>query len=1757
MQSPGNLPDREPDDLPDRAPAAGRSRRRNLWRWVGRTAILGSIALVAGGTGFGWYWLHYRFSDFLSATLSDTLMRPVKVGPLTGVSLGGLTFGESALLPTAQDPDGAKAGSVAATFDIWSIARWPNLVGDRVVPIAITFNEPSVYIEQANDSTLFELRMKSGPKPPFEIRPTRFEFKNAQVTLVPAPALVNRPKRSTPVLPVKMLASGSLDLERWREGQPELARFDLVGQVGQARPGQFDLKGEFLIPTQELAVRSRLQNFDVTGLAQAMPAPMTIERGRVDGVADGRYRLGVGIPDLQGTLQLKDWRITSPLVPQPITLADGRVRLRGPVVTLDDAKGRYGLLEAIANGPADFTGTVLNLQNPLKTTLEVNYDLTLRAEELRPADIAATCAQTLPVSIVGPVEVNARLKGTLDRPEITGSFASVSGLRVDRLAFNRVQGDFSAISAGTEPPKTSSLRAFENWQARLVRAFPLAARLDRLRIEPAAGGSIAASGSAQLLARGALDKLGIDRLAADWSVQGVPIGSIARAYGVTLPTDPGAVSVTGRSTGNLARLDTTLETTLLGGRVAAAAQLRDRAWSGSATVSGLQVGRLVPQLSGALSARAVAQGTLDRPLQALNLNAEGNLANLAGGRVDWAAQATGDRWQLQTQLAGIQLARLVPQGTGQLSSRVTAQGTVAGLLARDPASIAASVTGQLRPGDRSSLLTAAQANYLNQQLPIDFAARWDGQVVRLDRAVGPGLHASGTIIPTIPPQLASPPSIRTVNLQVALRNINLEPLPGLMPGLIPPAVRDAFRDRPLLLGRANFTGSVVGPLDDLRAIGSTNLVGLDAAGANFDLLMTGPVDASLRRGIVIDLKGEHDRLAVRLDRQFMPQSFDLRWQGATATGRRQGRDLIAELANFRLDRIRWPQTIVQQAGAPLGTVAAKLRVNLDRLTANGSLTVDRPGLGVVVGDRFTALLGYANNRAVLTDGKLTQGDSEYLATAEFVNAADPRFSGQVQARKGQLATLVRALQLTDFESAAQWAKTLRPPTYARASEVQPLPVEVAALPVEQQLRKLSEIKALINQSVNQRCRLTPIANLDRIQGRFGADLTFNGTVRTGIQANFSLTGQDWSWLPEEACSALQVALNADHVEIRGDFKDNILTLAPLEFRRGDTLLSFAGKLGSTQSGQFQLVNFPAEALETIPQIRDLYAQTAIPRLSGRLNLTAALAGTIDDPRAVGQLQLSDGKLNNTPIETATSNFSYAQARLNFSSAIAVQGSQDKDPIAITGSIPQKLPFAKVEPDNNTLRLSAELEDNELGLASLIVPQFRWLGGRGRVQLNAGGTVSQPTITGEAVFDNASISLQGLPDPVTAITGRANFTGDRLVVDGIGGSFGQGQIRIAGLLPISDPKAIGPNESPLNVALDRLRLNLRDLYQGGVNGQISITGTAFKPVIGGDLALVDGSVILPTDPAALTAAAPTNGNAGGGFSPRFQNLKVSLGRGLQIMKMPVLNFLAEGGLELNGTLDDPRPSGTIRLKRGLINLFTTQFTLERGQTQLAEFRPKLGLDPFLDVKMVAFVPDMSRNPLQTDNTSQLGGQNPAEIRESVVAGTGSARSVRVKATVQGPASQLLDHIQLTSRPSRSEAQIFALIGGSLINTFDDRSGGAVALANFAGAGFLNTIQNNIAGAIGLTDLRIYPTTVTAPARDNNRDREDRKTGLGVAIEAGIDLNNSLSISVAQIISQVNNTTRLNLDYRLNDDTLIRGSTDFAGESRLSVQFERRF
>jgi translocation and assembly module TamB len=229
-----------------------------------------------------------------------------------------------------------------------------------------------------------------------------------------------------------------------------------------------------------------------------------------------------------------------------------------------------------------------------------------------------------------------------------------------------------------------------------------------------------------------------------------------------------------------------------------------------------------------------------------------------------------------------------------------------------------------------------------------------------------------------------------------------------------------------------------------------------------------------------------------------------------------------------------------------------------------------------------------------------------------------------------------------------------------------------------------------------------------------------------------------------------------------------------------------------------------------------------------------------------------------------------------------------------------------------------------------------------------------------------------------------------------------------------------------------------------------------------------------------------------------------------------------------------------LRSGQVNLFTTQFTLARGFEQTAEFFPDQGLDPTLNIRLITSVPEVTRS-------RTVSASSPSEIEDVPATSLGALQTVRIEARVTGPASQLFDNLELNSSPSRSENEIIALLGGGFVNTLG-RGDSTLGLANLAGSALLTNIQGAIGNALGLSEFRLFPTIVTS--------EESRSSTLGLAAEAGVDITRNISTSVLRVLT-ADQPTRFNLRYRLSDEFLLRGSTDFSGDSRAVLEYETRF
>jgi translocation and assembly module TamB len=1118
-----------------------------------------------------------------------------------------------------------------------------------------------------------------------------------------------------------------------------------------------------------------------------------------------------------------------------------------------------------------------------------------------------------------------------------------------------------------------------------------------------------------------------------------------------------------------------------------------------------QLAAIPPQFQGALNGQLNVAGSVES-FQLQNIQASGQgQVNVAGGTVSASnIQLVNGRYQAVVNASGVELGRFNQQLRGQFGGKMQVVGTLGTSKLADVRAVGQVQLSQGIPGFEQ---------------PLSAAIAWNGEKLTIEKATAPGLNITGDILANA--QRAGIPEITALNLNVQAQNYNLKQLPINLPNQIAVA------------GKADFNGQITGKLPLPNVTGQIRLRDFVVQDIAFEPLLTGNIQSAQGRGLNLDLTGNRDRIALNLDANNRPQSFLVKWQQALASGQGQGDNLALKVENFPLKilNLTAPPNLRLGAGRIAGLLTGDLLVNPQTLAANGNLAIANPQIGYIKGDGLAAQFRYGNGQATLTSSEFVKGNSRYAFAGTFAQTAKgPQLQGKLNVNQGNIQDVLTVAQVFELQDLQRGSAE---PTYGKAADLTTNPQGLPNQPLLNQLQRFYEIDALLAEQEQQQIS-TPIPDLADLKGTFNGEVAVDTATTNGLSVQFNLNGQNFVWGKEEQPGRFY---KANRVIAEGNFENGVLRLRPLRFESQNRLIAFTGNIGGNeQSGQLRVNNFPLQVLNNFVKLPI--------GVTGNLNATAALAGSIANPQAQGELQITEGTLNQKPVESAMASFSYANGRLNFGSNVSIAG---PEPVNITGSIPYQLPFASVAPDSEQISLDVKVENEGLALLNLLTNQLVFEKGEGQIDIQVRGTRQQPQVNGIATINNAIFSAQALPEKVGRVTGKVQFDFDRILVENLQGKFSQGKVEAAGEIPIFNNEKVSIN-NPLTVNLDQLKVNFKGLYQGGANGNLQITGSALNPLVGGKVDLFDGQVLLADTNTRQTSnssigVSPTKANKQskaetGNENARFNNLELELGKNVQITRPPILSFRATGNLTVNGSFSQPIPDGTIRLKAGGVNLFTTQFSLARGYDHTATFTANQPRDPDLDIQLFAKVLDVIQS---------------SDFSRSNSTGLAALETVRVEANIKGPASRLNENLQLTSSPSRGQTEIVALLGGGFVDT-QGRGDSTLGLINIAGSAVFNNFQsafNQIGGALGLSELRVFPTVIS-----NNPEAGRNSSTLELAAEAGIDISPKVSVSSIKILT-ADDPFQWGINYRINDEFRARASTNLSDDSRAIVEYQTRF
>jgi len=861
-----------------------------------------------------------------------------------------------------------------------------------------------------------------------------------------------------------------------------------------------------------------------------------------------------------------------------------------------------------------------------------------------------------------------------------------------------------------------------------------------------------------------------------------------------------------------------------------------------------------------------------------------------------------------------------------------------------------------------------------------------------------------------------------------------------------------FRGQAVLDGQFKGQKLLSAPQENISLTGDLRLLDFAFNKIAFDPIMEGKVYLQPQKAIGFNLRGQQqqDVIAARVvpcktsncKLPYLPSNLEVRQGEATenpviAVGKKIGDRFALNIDNFPLALLNLaPAKAAGIEGALNGTTTGAVDLNLYTLAAKGDIQVAKPGLGYIQADQLNANFNFDPRQqlAEISSGSLKLDRSKYDFNAAL-NLETGKIGGKLNIPQAYIQDLLTTLRWFTIEDVA---KVFNIPEYAKTPTVKPQPANET---VDQSIaRKLNQLRQINNQiQANAALRETgSIPSKLDIKGKYTGEVILGGTIQVP-EADFRVEGNNWQWQPRlpypNIVNPLGLVIEESQyialpkILVAGELQGTTVDLEEARVEVQEAILSLSGKLSPQKSdAKFAIANLTLD---------DIGSFVNIPvDLAGEINTAGTIQGTLEKPSLKGEVSFADGAFNGNLLPAKIAgDFDYDGKKLGFKTTTP-------DAIQVEAS----LPYPIIPGKSDRFTASADLQSEAfVFLDALSQNYLHWTGGEGDAQLNASARLDLNRK--EKIYDLAATGVVNLDDANVIVetpfftepfegTGKITINNQIVNVETLDGTFADKDLSVTGKLPILNP--VQGLENPLTINLPPGKISMDKLYQGGVEGEVTVTGASLKPKIGGEVTLAKGKISIPKTkvPTAEDAmqigktkvintvsggakasnkAAPKatlQSTAPSSLITTLNDLKVNF-QDFKLQQTPLYNFQLEGGLILNGTVDEPKniiPQGKLLLTKADVNLFSSSFNLARNRENTIIFNPKAGVfNPYVNVILGTSVEDVKTGDV---NNFRLAESNSNEINDPLSSNDDS-QTVRINLVIDGEAQEILPNFSQAS------------------------------------------------------------------------------------------------------------------------------------------------
>jgi hypothetical protein len=843
-----------------------------------------------------------------------------------------------------------------------------------------------------------------------------------------------------------------------------------------------------------------------------------------------------------------------------------------------------------------------------------------------------------------------------------------------------------------------------------------------------------------------------------------------------------------------------------------------------------------------------------------------------------------------------------------------------------------------------------------------------------------------------------------------------------------------------LKGDADFQGNLQGknlltaPLNpgNLQLTGKIKLANASFNKIVFDRILAGNVNAALGKDISINLRGKGDLIAAAFtpchsaenkelaiasnNREcvlpYLPEYVELKVGEGTsypviASGKRDRDNFNLNIQNFPLSILNVsPATTVGIVAPVGGDLTGNLNLNLFDLSAKGNIQIDKPAISYLEAKNITADFNYdrAKNIARLTSASLLLRKSRYNLQGNLdLNTGG--VEGALDIPEAYIQDLLTTLRWFDLPSLMQLFQN---DYKTKAIAVKPGAIGTSGQTLSNQINLLAEIEGRIEEVAARRQAGDIPTQLD-IRGAYRGRFNLVGTL-SDPELDFKLEGNNWQWRTQSETLAIVDPLGLikegtrdipiDRFSFSGNYADGIASLQPSEIKLGKAILAMQGKL------------LPNQQADATVNVKDLsidflrnFAEVPLD-LDGKIDSEINLKGAVSKPRIDGKVSFTNAVINANALPGAIAGeFNYDGSRLQFQTT-------EQSIVQAQANVPYP-----IEPGgSDRFDVGIQLGTQTIALIDpLTQGQLSWVEGEGAVNLNASGRIDlnkqskvyDLSAKGEVDLNNATLKTKTFPATMQ-VNGKILLKDSFIEVEQLQGQVAKRDFSVAGVLPILVPQPDLAN--PLTVNLEKGNIEVEKLYEGGIEGNVQVTGSAFNPLIGGNVSLYDGQATVPGAPTQPNTNSATNPNlvANGASQSNTQspvvaklnNFQVNLDN-FRLEQTPIYKVNVGGQLTLNGIANNPnsiRSKGTLELRRADVDFLSNEFRLRRSYKNKVVFNPKRSiLNPDLDLQLITQVSDYANFRQAAVNENEI----PEYISKS-----GKAQTIDVNLNIKGQANQLL-------------------------------------------------------------------------------------------------------------------------------------------------------